>query len=156
MAAVFVDWTTLPLMRTLSSQQRESRASAKEQQMTTKLECINPILPVRDIEASMTYYTKVLGFEKADWVTEGAKFAMVLRDGLGIYLSENSGEPRKAWVWIGAEDIQPIYEEFKAKGAHIRKPPTNQPWAYEMEIEDPDGHVLRFGSDALEDASSAG
>jgi predicted lactoylglutathione lyase len=120
----------------------------------TKIECINPILPVGDMKASMNYYTKILGFEKADWVTDNSNFALVLRDGFGIYLSENSGEPRKAWVWIGAADIQPIYEEYKAKGASIRKPPTNRPWAYEMEIEDPDGHVLRFGSEPLDDASS--
>jgi predicted enzyme related to lactoylglutathione lyase len=90
----------------------------------TKIECINPILPVGDMKASMNYYTKILGFEKADWVTDNSNFALVLRDGFGIYLSENSGEPRKAWVWIGAADIQPIYEEYKAKGASIRKPPN--------------------------------
>jgi hypothetical protein len=30
-------------------------------------------------------------------------------------------------------------------------PPTNFSWAYEFRIADPDGHVLRFGSDPLRD-----
>jgi hypothetical protein len=29
----------------------------------------------------------------------------------------------------------------------IRLKPTNFAWAYEMQVEDPDGRVLRFGSD---------
>jgi hypothetical protein len=40
-----------------------------------------------------------------------------------------------------------FFAEFSAKGAHIRSPPRNFSWAYEFEDEDPDGHVLRFGSE---------
>jgi predicted lactoylglutathione lyase len=115
--------------------------------MPTKLECINPILPVGDIRASLDYYVRVLGFSKADWVTDGSDFAMVLRDGFAIYLSEDKKPPSKAQVWIGAEDIEPLYEEYKARGAKIVKTPTNYSWAYEMVVEDPDGHVLRIGSE---------
>ena len=35
--------------------------------------------------------------------------------------------------------------------AMIRTPPANRPWAYEMRVSDPDGHVLRFGSEPRED-----
>ena len=118
--------------------------------MTTKLECINPILLVRDINVSVGYYVTVLGFTKADWVTDDSNFALVLRDGFGIYLSEDANEHSRAWVWIGAEDIEPIYEEYTAKGATVRTPPTNYSWAYEMEVEDPDGHILRIGSEPRE------
>ena len=31
------------------------------------------------------------------------------------------------------------------------EPPTNYSWAYEFKIQDPDGHVLRFGSEPLKD-----
>jgi hypothetical protein len=34
-------------------------------------------------------------------------------------------------------------------GARIRRPPTNYPWAFEMQVEDLDGNVLRFGSDSI-------
>jgi len=118
--------------------------------VTTKLECINPILLVRDMNASLNYYVKVLGFQKADWVTDNSTFSLVLRDGFGIYLAEDLHERSKAWVWIGAEDIEPIYEEYRASRATIRKPPTNYSWAYEMAVEDPDGHILRIGSEPKE------
>jgi catechol 2,3-dioxygenase-like lactoylglutathione lyase family enzyme len=85
--------------------------------MTTKLECINPILPVSDMNASLNYYEKVLGFKRADWVTDDSPFALVLRDGFGIYLSEDLEEHQGASVWIGAENIEPIYDEYTASGA---------------------------------------
>lgn len=119
--------------------------------MGTKLECINPILIVRDIKASLDFYIRVLGFEAADWVTEDATFAMVLRDGFAIYLSQDSGAHAKAHVWIGAEDIVPLHDEFKARGARIVSAPANYYWAYEMTVEDPDGHTLRIGSEPRSD-----
>ena len=112
--------------------------------MSKQLECINPILIVRDIKVSLDYYVRVLGFEKAEWVTEESAFAMVSRDGFGIYLSENPKQHSKAHVWIGAEDIGPLHEEFMAAA-------TNYSWAYEMVVEDPDGHALRIGSDPKKD-----
>ena len=36
-------------------------------------------------------------------------------------------------------------------GATIREAPTNYAWAYEMKVEDPNGHVLRFGDEPNED-----
>ena len=119
--------------------------------MTTKLECINPILLVKDIKASLDYYVHALGFEPAEWVTESSTFALVLRDGFGIYLAEERETTSKSYVWIGAEDIEPIYEELKASGANIQRVPVNYSWAYEMRVEDLDGHVLRIGSEPKEE-----
>ena len=45
------------------------------------------------------------------------------------------------WVWIGVEDIEALYEEYKAKGAKIRHPRLNYMWALEMKVEDPDGQT---------------
>jgi len=115
----------------------------------SKLECLNPILIVADMKASLAYYVTVLGFQKAEWVMEESKFAMVLRDGFGIYLSENGTKPSQAYVWIGAQDIVSLHAEFMAKGARIKRPPTNYSWAFEMTVEDPDGHILRVGSEPI-------
>lgn len=52
-----------------------------------------------------------------------------------------------AWAWIGVEDADKLHEELKAKDVKIRMPPRNFPWALEMHVEDPDGNVLRLGSD---------
>ncbi|MGH9719981.1 MAG: hypothetical protein ACRD8O_07195 [Bryobacteraceae bacterium] len=49
-------------------------------------------------------------------------------------------------------DVAALHEEYKATGATILHAPENFPWAYEMKVGDPDGHVLRFGSDPKEEA----
>jgi hypothetical protein len=54
-------------------------------------------------------------------------------------------------VWIGCDDVQAVFDEIKSKGAIIHQPLTNYSWALELRVRDPDGHVLRFGSDAKRD-----
>ena len=110
----------------------------------TRFEGIEPILNVADIAKSLKYYVNVLGFTKAAW---GEAFTAVARDGHGIYLCHaGQGQPG-TWVWVGVEDVEALYEEYTRSGATIRHPPRNYPWALEMHVEDPDGHVLRFGSE---------
>jgi len=40
-----------------------------------------------------------------------------------------------------------LHERLKLRGVKIKLPPTNFSWAYELQVEDPDGHILRFGTD---------
>jgi len=116
----------------------------------TKFECANPILSVADMARSVRYYVDVLGFTNADW--GGDDFTCVTRDNAGIYLSEGDQGQPGTWAWIGVGDVEALYEEYKARGAAILHPPETYPWACEMKVADPDGHVLRFGSDPKEDA----
>ena len=74
---------------------------------------------------------------------------IVSRDGCGIYLSRGNQGQGRAWIWVGVEDVGKLHEEYEAKGIKIRLPPTNYSWALEMQIEDPDGNVLRLGSDPV-------
>lgn len=120
---------------------------------TTKVgfECVIPILRVNSLAASIRFYVDVLGF-KVDWGgEEGSIFASVSRDRRAIMLCQGEQGQPGTWLWIGVEDIEPLFAEYRAKGAKFREGPTNYPWAYEMKIEDPDGHVLRFGSDTKVD-----
>jgi len=55
------------------------------------------------------------------------------------------------WAWIGVENVAALFEEYRSTGARILHEPRNFPWAYEMKVADPDGHVLRFGSEPRED-----
>ena len=113
------------------------------------VECIIPILSVRRLHESLRYYRDILGFEPEWGSEEGSAMASVARDGKSIMLCEGAQGQPGTWVWIGVEDIRPLYRELTRRGAKIRQEPVNQPWAYEMQIEDPDGHVLRFGSEPL-------
>jgi catechol 2,3-dioxygenase-like lactoylglutathione lyase family enzyme len=115
----------------------------------TRFECSTPILKVADLSVSLRYYVDVLGFQGADWGTDD--FTSVKRDRAGIYLSRGAQGCPGTWVWFGVEDVEALYAEYAAKGARIRHPPANYPWALEMKVEDPDGHVLRFGSEPKSD-----
>ena len=115
----------------------------------TLFERAEPILSVRDLPASIRYYVDVLGFTNADWGTD--TFTAITRDGAGLYLCQGAQGRPGTWAWIGVEDVGLLYQEYTASGATIRLVPHNYPWAYELQVEDPDGHVLRFGSDPRTD-----
>jgi predicted enzyme related to lactoylglutathione lyase len=108
-------------------------------------ECSTPILRVEDMKAALDFYVGKLGFKKADWSTDD--FASVNRDRAGIYLARADQGRGAAWAWIGVGDVRKLHDEFTARGVKILRPPTNYSWALEMQIEDPDGNVLRIGSD---------
>lgn len=108
-----------------------------------------PILRVHSLETSLDHYLHVLGFT-LDWQDPGI-MAGVSRERCSIMLCEaDQGHPG-TWVWIGVSDAAQLYQEYRRSGATIRHPPTNYWWAYEMQVEDPDGHVLRFGSEPKRD-----
>jgi predicted enzyme related to lactoylglutathione lyase len=115
----------------------------------TRFEHAEPILCVASLSRSLRYYVDVLGFTNAEW--GGDDYTHVSRDGAGIYLSEGGQGHPGTWVWIGVEDVGALYEEYVASGADILEKPTNYQWAYEMKLTDPDGHVLRFGSEPRAD-----
>lgn len=119
----------------------------------TAFEVVTPILRVRDVSASVEHYVRVLGF-RVDWTDEG--MASVSRDRCAIMLCEGAQGNPGTWVWIGVEDAGALHAEYRASGATIRMEPTDHPWAYEMQVTDPDGHVLRFGSEPRTDPPSNG
>jgi len=104
-----------------------------------------PILRVDNLKNSVNFYTKLLGFEAASW--GNADFTHVSRDHAGIYLCQGSQGRGGAWIWVGVEDVSQLFLELRDRHVPILLPPTNYPWALEMRAEDPDGNVLRFGSE---------
>ncbi|MGZ4833021.1 MAG: VOC family protein [Terriglobales bacterium] len=112
-------------------------------------ECVTPILPVRDLAASIDHYLRVLGF-KLNFQQPGV-FASVSRGPATLFLSEGDQGHSGAWVWIGVHDAAALFEEYRSAGATIRHEPTNYPWAYEMQVQDPDGNILRLGSEPYPD-----
>jgi catechol 2,3-dioxygenase-like lactoylglutathione lyase family enzyme len=108
-----------------------------------------PILSVKDMTASVRYYVEILGFKNADWGSND--FTSVNRDSAGIYLCRGGQGQPGTWIWVGVGDVEALYEEYKSKGAMIRNGLQNYPWAREMKVQDPDGHVLRFASEPRTD-----
>lgn len=114
--------------------------------------CVIPTLKVKSIEASLIFYSEVLGFSK-DWSYEkdGYSVAGISRDGASIYLSEGSEGTKEGWLWIGVDDS--LFEGILASRAKIIQEPKNFSYAYEMRIEDPDGHILQLGAEPRKDLS---
>jgi len=120
-----------------------SEADKSASQVT--FEGCNPIFRVSSVAASVDYYVRVLGF-KLEWNHFGF-FACVSRGRFHLFLSEGDQGNPGAWVWVGVSDAEALFQEYRAAGAKIRHPPTNYSWAYEMQVEDPDGNILRMGSE---------
>jgi len=106
-----------------------------------------PILRVENMKTALTFYVDKLGFQNASWGTED--FTSVNRDRASIYLCRGGQGRGAAWVWVGVEDATKLHDELVARGVAIRMPLTNFAWALEFHVEDPDGNVLRFGSEPL-------
>src|ERR1700675_40192 len=84
------------------------------------------ILRVEDMRTALRFYVDLLGFENASWGTEA--FTFISRDRAGIYLCQGAQGRGGAWIWIGVDDVETLHEEYKARGATIRLPPTNYSW----------------------------
>ena len=120
------------------------------QETAVRFEGVNPIFRVENLAASLDYYVRVLGF-KIDWEFTGV-IASVSRDDVALFLAQGDQGHAGSWVWIGVRDVERLHEELSQSGAKIRQPPTNFPWALEMQVQDPDGNILRLGSEPRSDA----
>lgn len=115
---------------------------------------------VDDLEKSVEFYTKVLGFER---LKGSAGYAPVRCGSVLIGLGRASElssrhyfnpELRTARRGLGTEivlevdDLQAFYEKVKATGyAKILSPPHRQTWgATDFRMADPDGYYLRITS----------
>ena len=114
-----------------------------------RVEGIFPILRVRSLKTSIAWYVGVLGFRE-DWHRPGI-MASVSHDRRPILLRENAQGAPRTWVWVGVNDARLWHDRAASRGARILMPLRNFSWALEFHVEDPDGHVLRIGSEPLED-----
>jgi ankyrin repeat protein len=121
-----------------------------------RLEHLVPVLNVASVALSIDYYVNKLGFRKLwDW-GDPPTFAGVGRDQVEIFLSQDDwGGPTSLSIFV--QDVDALHEDYRKSGAAIRRPPTNFPWgARGMDVEDPDGHRLRFGGDGGEEYRTEG
>jgi len=111
-----------------------------------------PVLAVANVPVSIRFYCEMLDFQ-CDW-TGGAnppQIASVSRDGHAIMLQSFApGAP--GCVWIGTSGLRALWQQIQSSGRiKVVQRPTNQTFALEMKIKDPDGNILWFGTEPLKD-----
>ncbi len=108
-----------------------------------------PILNVRNLPASLDYYTQKLGFQTKWTWGDPPTFACVTRDKIELFLCEGAQGHPGTWISLFLDDVDQLHDEYTRSGAIIRMPPTNMPWqTRELHVADPDNHRFRMSSDA--------
>jgi ankyrin repeat protein len=113
-----------------------------------------PVLKVGNLAAALDYYVSKLGFRKRFEWGSPATFASVSRNDVEIFLSqEERVGPTSLSVFV--QDVDALYDDYQASGALIRRPPFDFPWGVRgMDVEDVDGHHLRFSGDGAQENRS--
>lgn len=120
-----------------------------------KLDPACPIIAVRDVTATMSYYVEKLGFQKNwDW-GDPVTFGSVVRDGVALFFSADGRGRPGVRISIVVEDVDKMYAELQRRGTVIAQPPTWTPaGAREIYVDDLDGHRLCMATEILQPASA--
>ncbi len=76
----------------------------------------NMNLPVRDVEAAVPFYEKVLGFRVLSRSGTPHMSALLARDLVQITLAENGADPTQDGCVFHLQDLAALCAEFKANG----------------------------------------
>jgi len=76
----------------------------------------NMNLPVRDLEAALPFYEKVLGFRVVSRSMTPHNSAVLARDQVQIGLAENGGDSTQDGCAFHVKDLTSLFAEFKANG----------------------------------------
>jgi len=73
-------------------------------------------LPVKDVEAAIPFYERVMGVRVVSRKDSPSKAAVLARDGIQIGLAENGGDPTQEGCFFEVDDIEAAFAELKANG----------------------------------------
>lgn len=122
------------------------------------IEAVHPVLMARDVGASVAFFAKLgfaLLFEDSP---ASPRYAVVKRDGCELHLQWqdasqwDGSRDRPAYRFL-VEDVDLLFDEFRAAGAAPDDSCPRSPWAApgdtpwgtrEFHLRDPGGNVLQF------------
>jgi predicted enzyme related to lactoylglutathione lyase len=105
-------------------------------------------LQVRNLSASRTFYTQMLGFttdsrfDTTDFVlfdTNSIPFGL---SEAGVNMDEASHPGRGVTLWIDCDRVDELYARLEADGATIITPPYDSPFGRAFVFADPDGYRI--------------
>jgi len=108
------------------------------------------VLAVKNLAIETDYYLNKLGFDR-DFSAPGweflsfGDFKVMLGECSDAMLAADTGD-HSYFAHVLVENIDEIYEEFKANGAKMKYAPEDKPWGLrEFGVVTPDGHRITFG-----------
>jgi catechol 2,3-dioxygenase-like lactoylglutathione lyase family enzyme len=116
-----------------------------------KIKKMSPLFLVADIERSIEFYTKKLGFS-IDFRYEDF-YAGIIKDGFSIHLKtgehsidikQNKKGNGHIDITFAVEDIELLYKVFSIRSMEITQPLRGMPYGKEFYVADLDGHILAF------------
>ncbi len=110
-----------------------------------KLERIASELPSANLDSSLVYYEKKLGFEVALRLP-GNEYAIVERDDIAIHLFvDGASEPSAVGVHIFTSELDQLFHELQTSGAAISQKIERKAWGNrEFRVRDEFGNELKF------------
>lgn len=98
-----------------------------------------------NLERVISFYRDVVGLD-IDYIQEGKFISFKFENGkLGIKQAKEEREvPGHQTVFIEVENIEKVYNQFRAKGINFRKKLTKEGWGTNFSFLDPDGNKLQF------------
>ena len=119
---------------------------------------IIPTVRCRRMEASITFYTKVLDFEWIDGDDDNndPSFSVLIREGHSLILSSHKGDGTFGQaIVVQTGDVEALFRKFRTRGLktpgnpdapeEVHEGPIDQSWGTrEFYVKDPDGNTLRF------------
>lgn len=73
-------------------------------------------LPVRDVDAAIPFYERVLGFRVISRSSAPHKSAVLARDEVRMALVENGGDPTQDGCAFHVRNVDALYGEFETNG----------------------------------------
>ena len=117
---------------------------------------MSPQLLVADIDRSVEFYTKTLGFD-LEFRYEDF-YVSVIKEGYSIHLktrnslikdSANKKDNEDLDIIFSVEGIDGLYEEFLNNSVEFVQLLRQMPYGKEFYVADPDGHIIAFIEEAL-------
>ena len=120
-----------------------------------RIKKMSPQLLVADIDRSVEFYTKKLGFD-VDFQYEDF-YAGIIKDGYSIHLKMGNPSPEEKEKRRNREDldivfsvdgIEDLYEELSNRSVEFAQSLRDMPYGKEFYVADPDGNIIAFLEEA--------
>jgi predicted enzyme related to lactoylglutathione lyase len=117
----------------------------------SKIKKMSPQLLVADIERSIEFYTKKLGFEIEFRYKDF--YSGIIKDGFSIHLKkgkvsmeerQNRKNNEDLDIVFSVEGIEDLYNEMTGKSVEFIQPIREMDYGREFYIADPDGYIIGY------------